>query len=124
MAPLVLGGIVVLLTGCDRGDGRPQLPTFEDPALQQGRTTWMQVCRNCHLAGVDGAPRVDDAAAWQARAARGVDRLYQSALTGITGEDGKWRMPPRGGNERLSETAVRNAVDYMLAAARAAGERR
>jgi cytochrome c5 len=115
---------MILLSGCDGGDSRSQLPEFEDPKLQQGHSTWMQVCRNCHLAGVDGAPRIDDALAWEARRAKGIDSLYETALSGVPDAEGKWRMPPRGGNDRLSEAAVRNAVDYMLAAAQATGEKR
>ena len=47
-----------------------------------------------------------------ARVKLGKEALYASALKG------KGAMPPRGGNDRLSESDVRNAVDHMLKAVR------
>lgn len=75
----------------------------------------MQVCRNCHLTGVAGAPAVTDAAAWQQRQQKGKPALYQSAISGIPANNG-WSMPPRGGVAHLSDRQVKMAVDYMLAA--------
>ena len=75
----------------------------------------MGTCRNCHLLGIAEAPAVTDKDAWAPRITKGKPALYQSALNGIMGEDGKYRMPPRGGNERLKDEQVRQAVDYMLA---------
>lgn len=106
-----------LLSACDSDRKTVELPRFEDAALQQGRSIWMQVCRNCHLAGIAGAPRVDDASAWRQRAAQGRQALYTSAISGIPGTDGDWKMPPRGGNDSLTDESVRRAVDYMLAVA-------
>jgi len=77
----------------------------------------MQVCRNCHLMGVAGAPAIGDYTAWNRRIAKGTAALYSSAIRGIQGETG-WSMPPRGGNDALSDKEVRLAVDFMLAAAR------
>jgi len=108
--------LTVLLAGCGRESSTPELPSFQDPDLTQGRNTWMQVCRNCHLLGVAGAPAISNTEAWQPRAAKGRDALYRSALNGIRQGDG-WSMPPRGGEDRLSDAQVRRAVDYMLAVA-------
>ncbi len=80
---------------------------------------WMQVCRNCHLMGIAGAPAIGDYSAWKPRVAKGTAALYSSATQGIRGEAG-WTMPPRGGNAALSDQQVRLAVDFMLAAAREA----
>ena len=104
-----------LLSGCDSSPKGSSLPTFDDAQLSQGRDIWMQVCRNCHLTGVAGAPAVGNHVAWQQRLEKGKDTLYQSALNGIPGQNG-WSMPPRGGMERLSDQQVQRAVDYMLAA--------
>jgi cytochrome c5 len=113
--------ILMALSGCGDEDAAPQVPRFDDPRLQQGRTIWMQVCRNCHLTGVAGAPAIGDGAAWAERRRKGVDMLYANALQGIVDDNGSWRMPPRGGNDALSDEQVRRAVDYMLEAAQAAG---
>lgn len=68
-----------------------------------------QVCAACHDSGLAGAPRSDDAAAWQARlrAAGGMDALVQSAIRG------KNAMPPRGGRADLSDREIEAAVERM-----------
>jgi cytochrome c5 len=120
-ALLALGA---LLAGCGEDGSRTgagtSLPTFDDPNLATGRSVWMANCRNCHLTGVAGAPAIGDPAAWVPRFARGRDALQASALDGI-GHAGAWRMPPRGGNPALSDTQVRQAVDYTIAAVEALG---
>lgn len=112
---------LAVLGGCSDEGAVPQTPHFDDPRLQQGRTIWMQVCRNCHLTGVAGAPAIADYAAWAKRRQKGVDILYANALKGIVDDNGSWRMPPRGGNDALSDEQVRRAVYYMLEAAQATG---
>jgi cytochrome c5 len=77
-----------------------------------GKATYDAVCSVCHGAGVAGAPKFGDKAAWAPRAKAGKDALHASALKG------KGAMPPRGGNPSLSEADVKAAVDYMLAAAK------
>jgi len=91
------------------------MPRFADEVLSKGRGVWMGTCRNCHLLGISGAPAVSDWAAWQPRLKKGKPALYQSALNGIKGVDGQYRMPPRGGNRQLKDDQVRQAVDYMAA---------
>ncbi|MES9992191.1 MAG: c-type cytochrome [Candidatus Thiodiazotropha sp.] len=97
----------------------PEMPRFAEETLAKGRGIWMGTCRNCHLMGISGAPAVTDAAAWAPRIDKGATSLYLSALEGIKGSDGKFRMPPRGGNNRLKDEEVRQAVDYMIASVRA-----
>ena len=113
--------MLVALSGCGDEGAATQTPRFDDPGLQQGRTIWMQVCRNCHLTGVAGAPAIGDFPAWAERRKKGVDTLYTNAVQGIVDDNGSWRMPPRGGNDKLPDEQVRRAVDYMLKAAHAAG---
>lgn len=68
-----------------------------------------QVCAACHTTGVLGAPKSHDVAAWDARAkaAGGTDALLQSAIRG------KGTMPPRGGDQNLSDDEIRAAIDLM-----------
>lgn len=113
--------MLAVLGGCSDEGAAPQTPRFDDPRLQQGRTIWMQACRNCHLTGVAGAPAIGDLAAWAERRRKGIDALYTNALQGIADDNGNWRMPPRGGNHTLSDEQVRRAIDYMLKAAESAG---
>ena len=66
--------------------------------------------------GIAGAPAVTNFAEWDKRLPKGIDALYQSAINGIRGPDDQFRMPPRGGNQRLSDEQVRLALEYKVAA--------
>lgn len=67
-------------------------------------------CNACHVAGVLGAPKEDDKAAWSARASEGggLDGLTASAIKG------KNSMPARGGNPDLSDEEIKAAIELML----------
>jgi cytochrome c5 len=52
---------------------------------------------------------------WAPRIAKGFPALEAHALGGFNGEDGI--MPPRGGNDTLSDGDVRAAVAYMVSRA-------
>jgi len=73
-----------------------------------GKATFEQTCSVCHCAGIAGAPKAGDKEAWAPRLKQGIDTLHQSALKG------KNAMPPKGGNNALSEAEVIAAVDYMV----------
>jgi cytochrome c5 len=64
----------------------------------------------CHVAGVAGAPKLGDKAAWAPRIATGIDAMTASVVKG------KGAMPPKGGSS-ASEAELRAAVEYMTAAA-------
>lgn len=65
-------------------------------------------CVKCHEAGVDGAPRIGDLAAWAPRFARGIDVVIRSAI------NGHGAMHPRGGMADLTDSEMRVAALYML----------
>ncbi len=69
-------------------------------------------CNACHVAGVAGAPKFGDKAAWAPRAQLGVAALTASVVKG------KGAMPAMGGQMNASEAELRAAVEYMLTAAR------
>jgi len=77
-----------------------------------GKGTYEKVCSVCHAAGVAGAPKLGDKAAWAPRIATGADSLHNSALKG------KNAMPPKGGMVNLPDADVVAAVDYMVKAAK------
>ena len=79
-------------------------------AKVDGKKIFESTCSVCHGAGIAGAPKVGDKAAWAPRLATGIDTLYKVALTG------KGAMPPKGGNKDLSDAEVKATVDYMVAA--------
>jgi cytochrome c5 len=72
-----------------------------------GEAIYKQVCVACHAAGVAGAPKSGDKAAWAPRIATGLDMLTQSVVKG------KGAMPPKGGSA-ASDAEIRSAVEYMV----------
>ena len=85
---------IPLLTACEKQPSTA-LPTVEQSQLIQGKSIWMQVCRNCHLKGGAGAPVVSDVAAWEPRPVKGKATLYRNAIKGIPQEQG-WAMSRMG----------------------------
>jgi cytochrome c5 len=73
-----------------------------------GKQVYDTVCMVCHAAGIAGAPKMGDKAAWSPRIKQGMDTLHTSALKG------KNAMPAKGGNTALSDADVMSAVDYMV----------
>jgi len=87
-------------------------PATKAEAGGGGKATYESTCKACHEAGIAGAPKFGDKAAWGARIKAGKDSLYTTALKG------KGAMPPKGGNLTLPEADVKAAVDYMVSAAK------
>ena len=73
-----------------------------------GEQVYQAVCKTCHEAGLAGAPKIGDKAAWGPRIKPGVNQLYAYALNGT--DKG---MPPKGGNPDLAEIEVQRGVVYM-----------
>lgn len=73
-----------------------------------GEQVYQTVCKTCHEAGLVGAPKVGDRAAWAPRIKKGVDALFVSALKGTSKG-----MPPKGGDENLADVEVQRGVVYM-----------
>ena len=74
-----------------------------------GKAVYDSSCVACHGAGVAGAPKLGDKAAWEPRLKQGMAALHQAAIKG------KNAMPPKGGNAALSDADVTAAVDFMAA---------
>ena len=77
-----------------------------------GEEAYNMACVACHGAGVAGAPKVGDRAAWAPRIAKGIATLHEHALKGFTGTAGV--MPPKGGRVDLSDQSILNGVDFMV----------
>ena len=77
-----------------------------------GKKTYDAVCAMCHAAGVAGAPKTGDKAAWKPRIAQGKDLLYTNAI------NGKNLMPPKGGAVSLPDADIKAAVDYLVSRAK------
>jgi len=83
----------------------PAMPTT-------GKALFEQTCSACHGAGVAGAPKAGDKAAWARHLAKGLPTLYQHALHGFTGTTGT--MPAKGGRTDAPDALVEQAVNYMV----------
>jgi len=77
-------------------------------ASANGEALYKQACMACHAAGVAGAPKLADKAAWAPRMAAGLDGLTASVIKG------KGAMPPKGGAGAASDAEIKAAVAYML----------
>jgi cytochrome c5 len=80
-----------------------------------GKTLYNSACVACHGAGIAGAPKVGDKAAWAPRLAQGNAVLYEHAIKGFQGKAGV--MPPKGGST-ASDADVKAAVDFMVASSK------
>jgi cytochrome c5 len=88
---------------------QPAADKAPEPAAGAGERVYNTSCQVCHGAGLAGAPKVGDKAAWKARIAQGVDVLYKSAI------NGKNAMPPKGGAVATPDADIKAAVDIMVA---------
>ena len=76
-------------------------------AAGAGEALYKQACAVCHVAGVAGAPKFGDKAAWAPRVGAGLDALTATVIKG------KGAMPPKGGSA-APEADIKAAVQYML----------
>jgi cytochrome c5 len=85
--------------------GRVQIKLAGGP-LRTGEVVFKAQCGACHAAGLAGAPKFGDAAAWAPRIKNSYEALLTSALKG------KNAMSPQGGGE-FNDVEVGRAVVYM-----------
>ena len=76
-----------------------------DPAV--GKALYDKSCVTCHGAGVAGAPKFGDKAAWAPFIATGMDAMLKVAI------NGKGAMPPRGAST-ATDDELRAAIQYMV----------
>ena len=77
-------------------------------AARDGQTIYKTACFACHDAGVAGAPKLGDVAAWAPRIAKGNDALYSSLQNGLNA------MPPKGTCMNCSDDELQAVLDYMI----------
>jgi cytochrome c5 len=76
-------------------------------SLKAGDQVYAAQCAACHAAGVAGAPKLGDAAAWAPRIGQGYEVLLTSALKG------KGAMGPQGGGD-FSDFEIGRAVVHLV----------
>ncbi len=72
-----------------------------------GEEVYNTACTACHGAGILGAHKKGDKAAWDDRLAKGMDATLKNALNGINA------MPPKGNCATCSDDEILNAIKYM-----------
>ena len=65
-------------------------------------------CFACHGTGAAGAPKLDDAAEWETRMAKGMDAVMANVINGIQA------MPPKGLCMDCSDDNLLAIVEYMI----------
>jgi cytochrome c5 len=104
----------VAIAGKDNSALAPAPTQAAAPATELGgEEVFNMACLACHGAGVAGAPKMGDKAAWGPRIAKGAETLHKHAIEGFQGSAGF--MPPKGGRADLADKSIVNAVDYMIA---------
>jgi len=87
--------------------GSVEIKDMNDAAsMKTGEQVFHAQCTACHTAGLLGAPKLGDAAAWGPRIKQGLEALVHSALKG------KGSMTPQGGGD-FSDFEITRAVVYM-----------
>ncbi len=71
---------------------------------RSGEELYKSICGACHEAGVAGAPKTGDKAAWAPRIGVGLAVLTKTVHTG------KGAMPPKGGSDATDEELARSIV--------------
>ncbi|SMP64412.1 c-type cytochrome [Noviherbaspirillum suwonense] len=90
-------------------------PAAATVSADAGKKLYDTACVACHGAGIAGAPKFGDKAAWADRIKQGQNVMYEHAIKGFQGKNGM--MPPKGGST-ASDDEVKAAVDYMAAASK------
>ena len=107
---IAIGSLVACLTmvGCSEGG-----QSANAGASTAGEDIYNRSCFSCHGAGVAGAPKTGDAAAWAPRIAKGPELLLESTKTGIPPG-----MPPMGMCMSCSDADLAAAIEYMISRSR------
>ena len=109
---LFMIGVLLAQASCIAWASDTRFPNFTGEHLGHGKSVWQDNCSTCHAYGVADAPNPVYPDEWSFRLAKGKPVLYEHAINGFFGIDDAY-MPPRGGNENLSNADVKAAVDYM-----------
>ena len=108
LTDLEIGRAVAYMVNQSGGKWREPASVRDLAAERSGAQIVQAQCSKCHQAGVGGAPKIGDRAAWTPRLKDGLDNAIRAAIRGHGG------MPPRGDKADLTDAEVRNAVLHMI----------
>ena len=95
------------LQGDDCGGIQATVPVVVQAAGRSGSEVYGTFCKVCHEAGLNAAPVVGDAEAWQPRLEKGMDELLRTTKEGLN------LMPPMGTCMACSDAELRDAIEYL-----------
>src|SRR3546814_11287055 len=75
--------------------------------FKTGQQVFESTCTACHTAGVAGAPKIGDTAAWAPFVQAGYEDMVKNAIHVIGA------MPPKGDNPSLSDFDIQRAVPSL-----------
>ncbi len=104
------------VSGADNSAVEEKVAAPAAPKDVPGEEVFNTTCVACHGAGLAGAPKVGDKAAWAPRLAQGIDTLHKHSIEGYTGKSGV--MPAKGGMTSVTDASIMAAVDYMVSKAK------
>ena len=89
------------------------LPPKKAKSSEPGKEAYEKSCAVCHKTDTMGAPAVGNKLAWESTLKKGLEKVYENAIKGT--DNG---MPPRGGNQDLTDSEIKKIVDYMIGASK------
>jgi cytochrome c5 len=81
-------------------------------SAREGKEIYDTKCFTCHAAGVAGAPKFGDKAAWAPRIETGMDAMMVTVIKG------KGAMPPKGTCMDCTDDELKATTQYMVDAAK------
>ena len=95
------------LEGDDCGGVQAPAPVVVQAAGRSGAEVYVLRCHVCHEGGLNNAPRIGDAEAWQSRLEKGMDELLRTTKEGLN------LMPAMGTCMDCSDAELRAAIEHM-----------
>mgnify|MGYP001823148896 FL=1 len=81
-------------------------------SARDGKEIYDTKCFTCHAAGVAGAPKLGDKAAWAPRIETGMDAMMVTVIKG------KGAMPPKGTCMDCTDDELKATTQYMVDASK------
>jgi cytochrome c5 len=108
LTDLEIGRAVAYMVNKSGGKWKEPASAKDMAVERSGKQVVDAQCAKCHAKGEGGAPKIGDRQAWAPRLKQGMDALVLSAIRG------HGSMPPRGDQADLTDSEIKNAVNYMF----------
>ena len=96
------------LEGDDCGGVQAPAPVVVQATGRSGAEVYTLRCHVCHEGGLNNAPGIGDAEAWQPRLEKGMDELLRTTKEGLN------LMPAMGTCMSCTDAELRAAIEHMI----------